>query len=79
MLKSYRWVGVVGWWVVAHEILVSAKGPLVLGFGFLGLRGLGPGLDNKNYRMDIFLEKCLSKLFNNFKCSINYEAVDVFI
>ena len=41
MLKSYRWVGVVGWWVVAHEILVSAQGPLV--FGFLGS---GPGLDN---------------------------------
>ena len=38
MLKSY---GVV-WWVgvVAHEILVSAQGPLVLG---LGLWGLGPG------------------------------------
>ena len=49
MLKSYRWWGggVVGWWV-AHEILVSAQGPLVLGFGFsaLGLWGLGPGLDN---------------------------------
>ena len=40
MLKSYR----VGWgWVVAHEILVSAQGPLVLGFG---ANGLGPGLDN---------------------------------
>ena len=31
--------------VVAHEILVSAQGPLVLGFLGLGLRGLGPGLD----------------------------------
>ena len=31
----------MGW--VAHEILVSAQGPLVLGFG---ARGLGPGLDN---------------------------------
>ena len=29
-----------------HEILVSAQGPLVLGFLGLGLRGLGPGLDN---------------------------------
>jgi len=29
--------------VVAHEILVSAQGPLVLGFG---AKGLGPGLDN---------------------------------
>ena len=37
--KSYGlWGGGV---VVAHEILVSAQGPLV--FGFLGL---GPGLDN---------------------------------
>ena len=43
ILKSYR---VVGW--VAHKILVSAQGPLVLGLGQkgLGLRGLGPGLDN---------------------------------
>ena len=39
MLKSYR----VGWGgggggggVVAYEILVSAQGPLVLGFGFGG-------------------------------------------
>ena len=32
--------------VVAHEILVSAQGPLVFVFLFLGLRGLGPGLDN---------------------------------
>ena len=38
------WGGGMGW--VAHEILVSAQGPLVLG---LGLRGLGPGLDNNNY------------------------------
>ena len=41
--------GVVGC-VVAHEILVSAQGPLVLGFwvsGFLGFgaKGWGPGLD----------------------------------
>ena len=35
-----------GWWwvVVAWSNLVSAQGPLVLG---LGLKGLGPGLDNK--------------------------------
>ena len=32
--------------VVAYEILVSAQGPLVLGFWGLGLRCLGPGLDN---------------------------------
>ena len=30
-----------------YEILVSAQGPLVFGFLGLGLRGLGPGLDNK--------------------------------
>ena len=40
MLKSY---GVGGGWVVAWSNLVSAQGPLVLG---LGLKGLGPGLDN---------------------------------
>ena len=39
MLKSYRWVG--GW--VAHEILVSAQGPLVFGFLVLGFWGLGFG------------------------------------
>ena len=45
MLKSYGVVG-GGWWVVvAYRILVSAQGPLVLGFW---LRGLGPGLDNKS-------------------------------
>ena len=36
MLKSYRWGG-----VVAHEILVSAQGPLVL---VLRLRVWGQGL-----------------------------------
>ena len=36
---------VMGWVVVAWSNLVSAQGPLVLG---LGLKGLGPGLDNKN-------------------------------
>ena len=30
-------------YMVAHEILMSSQGPLVLDFGF---RGLGPGLDN---------------------------------
>ena len=47
MLKSYG----VGWWgggvvvvVVAYEILVSAQGPLVLGFWGLGLRVWGLGL-----------------------------------
>ena len=32
--------------MVAYSNLVSAQGPLVLGFLGLGLRGLGPGLDN---------------------------------
>ena len=49
-IGGYRWakVGIGGhrwWWggVVAHEILVSAQGPLVLGFWVwgLGVRGLG--------------------------------------
>ena len=31
---------------MAYSILVSAQGPLVLG---LGLRGLGPGLDNNDF------------------------------
>ena len=44
MLKSYGVVGKGGG--VAHEILVLAQGPLVFGFLCLGLRGLGPGLDN---------------------------------
>ena len=36
-----------GW--VAYSILVSAQGPLVLGFGTkaFGAKGLGSGLDNK--------------------------------
>ena len=42
MLKSYVWGGgVVGW--VAHKILESAQGPLVLALGLW----FGPGLDNK--------------------------------
>ena len=41
MLKSYG-VVVVGW--VAHEIFVSAQGPLVLGFWVWGLRVWGQGL-----------------------------------
>ena len=35
MLKSYGWGG-ARVYVVAHEILVSALGPLVLGFGDWG-------------------------------------------
>ena len=50
MLKSYRWVG--GW--VAHEILVSAQGPSVLGFG--------PGLDKNTISdscVSLYLFTCL--------------------
>ena len=43
MLKSYRVVVVV----VAHEILVSAQGPLVLGFWVWGLGVRGQGLTIK--------------------------------
>ena len=38
MLKSYR---VVGGWVVAYKILLSAPVPIGI-----GIRGLGLGLDN---------------------------------
>ena len=47
MLNSYR---------VAHENLMSAQGPLVMGFGF---RGLGPGLDNL---LKLFLLEDVNKL-----------------
>ena len=43
MLKSYR-LGWGGGVVVAHEILVSAQAPSVLGFWVWGLRVLGLGL-----------------------------------
>ena len=38
----------MGWGGMAHEILVPAQGPFVLGFWFFGFgaMGLGPGLDN---------------------------------
>ena len=42
------WGGGVGW--VAYEILVSAQGPLFLGFG---AKGLGPGLDNTSLPLSI--------------------------
>ena len=53
---------VIGWWggggggwvVVAYEILVSAQGPLVLGFwvfGFLGPRVWGQGLTIDSRRL----------------------------
>ena len=47
-------------WVVAWSNLVSAQGPLVLG---LGLRGLGPGLDNINNETQRALSGSLDSLF----------------
>ena len=44
-VQAAMWWCASGYVVVAHEILVSAQGPLVLGFWVWGLRGLGPGLD----------------------------------
>ena len=41
------WSVQVAMWWVAYEILVSAQGPMVLGFGVWGLRVLGPGLDKR--------------------------------
>ena len=52
-------------WHVAHEILVSALGPMVLCFGGLGLRGLGPGLDNRGAYVHI-LNNCLVNLVHTF-------------
>ena len=49
MLKSYRVGCGGGVGVVAHEILVSAQGPLVLGFWVLGLRVWGQGLTISSY------------------------------
>ena len=56
-------VGGMGVWpgVVAHEILVSAQGPLVLGFG---AKGLGPGLDN------IYSETCITITEPYLMCSL---------
>ena len=52
---SKLWGGVVGLGgVVAHEILVSAQGPLVLGLGQKGLgrRALGQGLTKFSYPLN---------------------------
>ena len=51
MLKSWGWGG-----VVAHEILVSAQGPLVLGFWVWGFGVWGLGLDNceERLRQDVY-------------------------
>ena len=49
MLKSYRWVGGVGGWVVAHKTLLSS--PVPIGIGIWA----GLGLDNTlSYICDIY-------------------------
>ena len=53
-----EYINAMGWWggVVAHEILVSAQGPLVLGFWVWGLRVWGLGLtivNRKNGQIEI--------------------------
>ena len=47
VMGGWWWCWWVGGWL-AYSILVSAQGPLVLGFGTkgFGAKSLGPGLDN---------------------------------
>ena len=60
----YGSISMVGWWV-AYEILLSAQGPLVLGFCLLGLRVLGQGLTTmgtpriKIINISIFWTSCV--------------------
>ena len=63
MLKSYR----VGGVVVAYESLVSAQGPLVLGFWVWGLRVLGQGLTIHIYlfSISIFVQLRATKYINS--------------
>ena len=66
----------VGWGGVAHEILVSAQGPLVLCFGVSGLRVWGQGLTT----IDIILKlnktkwwKCILKFISSNKNIYRYK------
>ena len=68
MLKSY---GVVEW-VVAYEILVSAQGPLVLGFGVLGLRVWGQGLTKTSNDLMLMGLMCI----HSFTASSTYSKED---
>ena len=62
--KSYL-VG-LGGGVVAHKILVSAQGPLVIGFRVLWAESLGPGLDNFQFScLSLFLSWVLHKMMKN--------------
>ena len=56
LLKKCLKVMVGGWWWwcwVAYSILVSAKGPLVLGLRGLGLRVWGQGLTTTGFNLSI--------------------------
>ena len=69
--------GGVGWCggVVAHEILVSAKGPLVLGFGVwgLGVWGLGLTINKmKNFRLSHNSEPERWRLYEKFKNTTDF-------
>ena len=43
---------------MAHEILVSAQGPSILGFRVLGLRVLGLGLITRTLYLGVERESC---------------------
>ena len=58
--------------VVAYEILVSPQGPLVLVFLGLGLRVLGPGLDNK-YLIHLYNIKGVYIIYYVFMFSGNFK------
>ena len=63
MLKSYGWGG----GLVAHEILVSAQGPLNLGFGVLEFRVWGLGLTIREYLSLPLFFHAQSKVFDKFR------------
>ena len=63
MLKSYGWGG----GLVYHEILVSAQGPLNLGFWVWGFRVWGLGLTIRKYlSLSLFVHPT-SKVFDRFR------------
>ena len=62
--------GGVGWVVglVAHETLVSAQGPLVLGFR---TKGLGPGLYKKASTAAVGHDHFVTALPSHNHCALN--------
>ena len=65
-----------GWWwvvvvVVAWSNLVSAQGPLILG---LGLKGLGPGLDNRNANDQLNVFNSRHDIYFIWKTMNEYQA-----